>query len=189
MAEQSILSDEERLRLAPSPRVRRFGREMVDAADGYPILDVACGGGRNGAWISHLGASVIGIDVNLGRIQAERCRLGDTPLTAVFRRIVPQELDLLGGTWPYGRACAGGIINIHFLHIPLLTLFSQSLIRGGILILETIENRGENYRELPSAGTLRATLEKSMEFLLYKEQKVGPADIDSVTVQVVARKC
>src|SRR5262245_2356601 len=48
--------------LEPTKFVRRFGPLMVPAAAGYPILDVACGSGRNGVFMAELGAPVIGVD-------------------------------------------------------------------------------------------------------------------------------
>lgn len=55
--------------LAPSPLVKRFGEHIVESARRYPILDVACGGGRNGVFLSHLGGRVVGIDIDLSQIE------------------------------------------------------------------------------------------------------------------------
>ena len=90
--------------------------------------------------------------------------------------------------WPYPPHSVGGVINIHFLHMPLLEMFSQSIIPGGFLIFETVEARGGNYHQLPKAGCIRAILDSSFSFLIYKEQSAGPASIDAVTVKLVAKK-
>jgi hypothetical protein len=66
--------------LTPSPSVKRFGEAIVSAAIGRPILDVACGAGRNSAWVSHLGGRAIAIDIDLSGIRARRNELPDQPL-------------------------------------------------------------------------------------------------------------
>jgi len=174
--------------LSVSPRVRKFGREMVLAAEGHPILDVACGGGRNGVWLAHLGGRVVGIDVDLRGIEAERETKEKGSLNDAFRRIKLLNCDLIREPWPYPPQSVGGIVNIHFLEESLLPRFCDSLISGGLLILETVEARGENYFELPKAGFLREALEQSLSLLVYNERSVGPHGVDAVTVKLVGKK-
>jgi SAM-dependent methyltransferase len=182
------VSGSDMLWLAPSRSVKKFGKEIVLAARERPILDVACGGGRNSAWISHLGGRMIGIDVNLRQIEAKRNYLRDTSLARAFSRVDLLELDLIRGLWPYPPSSIGGIVNIHFLHKPLLQAFSESLVPGGFLVLETVEARGGNYLQLPEAGFLRATLAEFFSFLAYKERQVGPDGVNAVTVRLVGRR-
>jgi SAM-dependent methyltransferase len=181
-------SESDLLRLSPSSSIKKFGKDIVLAAGERPILDVACGGGRNSAWISHLGGHVTGIDIDLHRIEMECSHSKDTLFAESFSRIELLKLDLIRGLWPYRPGSVGGIINIHFLHKPLLSAFSESLFPGGFLVLETIEGRGGNYRQLPKAGSVRAVLECFFTFLVYKERQVGPEDIDAVTVRLVAQR-
>lgn len=56
--------------LEPSPLVRRFAAKIVDAAAGKPVLDVACGSGRNALALSQLGCAVICVDRDLTTLQA-----------------------------------------------------------------------------------------------------------------------
>jgi SAM-dependent methyltransferase len=174
--------------LAPSQSVKTFGKEMVLAARGLPILDVACGTGRNSAWISQLGGQVVGVDINLRQIESARDYAKNTSLAQAFGRIDLLELDLIRSIWPYPPSSVGGIVNIHFLHRPLLMEFSRSLVSGGLLVLETVEARGGNYLQLPEAGLLRATLAEFFSFLVYKERPVGPEGVNAVTVRLVGRR-
>ena len=112
-------------RLTPSPSVRKFGREIVLAAEGNPILDVACGRGRNSAWLSYLGGCVTAIDIDLNGISAHRNDLPPSTLADALRRVELQRLDLVNDPWPYPPSSVGGIINIHFLYEPLLKAFSM----------------------------------------------------------------
>jgi SAM-dependent methyltransferase len=181
------ISKEQSVELATSPSVKTFGREIVIGAGGAPILDVPCGTGRNGAWMSYIGGQVIGLDIDLRRIKKVR-REGIPPFGRAFRRIKLHEMDLINDPWSYPPRSLGGVINIHFLHIPLLEMFSHSMIEGGFLIFETAEARGGNYQQLPSAGCIREILGSSFSFLIYKEQSAGPVGVDAVTVKLVAKK-
>jgi SAM-dependent methyltransferase len=88
------ISKEQSVELATSPSVKTFGREIVIGAGGAPILDVPCGTGRNGAWISYIGGQVIGLDIDLRRIKNVR-REGIPPFGRAFRRIKLHEMDLI----------------------------------------------------------------------------------------------
>lgn len=181
------ISKEQSHNLATSPSVKKFGTEMVVGAAGAPILDAPCGGGRNGAWISYIGGQVIGLDVDLRKIKDGR-RQSLPPFGRAFRRLKLLEMDLINDPWPYPPRSLGGVINIHFLHMPLLSKFCQSIRAGGFLILETVEARGGNYYQLPKAGCIRGVLGSSFSFLIYKEQSAGPVGVDAVTVKLVAKK-
>jgi tellurite methyltransferase len=136
--------------LAPTKLVQRFGTQMVAAAAGRPILDVACGNGRNAVFIAHLGGNVICIDQDLSRLKAKRICLKETLFARALPRVGPLKLDLIRDEWPFPPQSVGGILNIHFLHTPLLSFFASSTATGRCLLLETIQARGENYQELPS---------------------------------------
>jgi 2-polyprenyl-3-methyl-5-hydroxy-6-metoxy-1,4-benzoquinol methylase len=123
MSKQEQISATDSRRLAPSPSVRRFGREIVCAAGEHAILDVACGGGRNSAWIAYLGGRVIGIDIDLRRINGECEKFSNTALGKAFKRFELLKMDLIQEVWPYPPSSIGGIVNIHFLEHSLLRPF------------------------------------------------------------------
>jgi SAM-dependent methyltransferase len=175
-------------RLTPSPSVKQFGKEIVSGAADLPILDVACGRGRNSAWLSYLGGHVTALDIDLSGIEASRNDLPSSTLTNALRHVELLRLDLVNDLWPYQPSSVGGIVNIHFLYEPLLAAFSRSLIPGGFLVLETVEARGGNYRHLPESGALKKALEGSFEFLLYKEHRVRTPGVNAATVWVVGKK-
>lgn len=174
--------------LAPSPLVRRFGQQIVESAGTYPILDVPCGGGRNGVLLSYLGGQVIGIDIDLSKMERPRNTRNNEPFAGDLSRISLQQLDLVRDAWPYPPSSIGAVINVHFLHLPLLECFADSLVPGGFLVIETVPNRGGNYTSLPRVGQLRAALQESVAFLVYQERHAGPADSDTVTVSLVGVK-
>ncbi len=108
--------------LAPSPLVRRFAQKMADAAAGKPVLDVACGSGRNALALAQLGCTVICVDRDLTTLQAHVVRLRRTELRKAFSKLSLQQLDLVKDPWPFSASVAGGIINIHFLLPELVSL-------------------------------------------------------------------
>lgn len=173
-------------RFGASPFVQRFAPKIAEAAGSVPILDVACGSGRNAFLLSEIGCKVICIDKDLRAIRENSER---EHLSSVARsRIRTYPLDLIGQEWPFGKGMAGGIINVHFFLPTLLDVFARSLLPGAYLLIETIPGCGGNYLSLPSAGEVRKQLAGKFELTVYKESKVGPESIDAVTVKVLAKR-
>lgn len=159
--------------LTPSAFVRKCAERVVRASGGRPILDLACGSGRNGLFLASLGGKVTFIDRDLTRLH-ELARSGAL------------HIDLARDHWPFTRGSLGGIIEVHFLLPKLFSDFAASLAPGGYLLLETVPGCGHNYRELPEAGRVRQELAGAFDFEEYREKSVGPSD--AVTVRLLARR-
>ncbi len=175
-------------RFEPSLLVRRFASQIATAAEGKPVLDVACGSGRNAMALSELGCPVICIDKDLASLRAHQAHWRNSSLKEASGQLNPYQLDLVKEPWPFAPYAAGGIINVHFLLPALFQLFERSLSPGGYLLLETVSGHGGNYLELPRAGELRAVFEKRFQIDWYRERKVGPHDCNAATVQLFAKK-
>jgi SAM-dependent methyltransferase len=173
--------------LEASTLMRRFASRLADATAGLPILDVACGSGRNAILLSHLGCSVICVDKDLTRL-TQRLRLSGNSLSKASEHLVLRQVDLIKETWPFGHSSVGGIVNVHFFVPALLPSFEKSLSSGGYLLLETAPGCGGNYVELPKAGEVRASLGSAFDFDFYQEGKAGPREFGAVTVQLLARR-
>lgn len=128
------------------------------------------------------------IDIDLSGIRSHRNDLPPSTLANAIRRVELQRLDLVNDAWPYGPSSIGGIINIHFLHEPLLKAFSSSLISGGLLVPETVDARGGNYRILPEPGFLRKALAEHFAFPLYRERQVRTPGANPVSVRLVGKR-
>lgn len=169
-----------------SPLVRRFASSIADAANGAPILDVACGSGRNAMIFAELGCKVICVDIDLTRLKNQLS--GQASRFESRSRLQLRTLDLLNDPWPFGAGTIGAIIDVHFLRPTLFPSFEYSLASGGQLLIESISGRGGNYLELPAAGEVKSALETGFHLELYEERKVGPKESNAVTVKLVGRR-
>jgi SAM-dependent methyltransferase len=174
--------------LEPSPLVRRFAPKIAEAASGKPLIDVACGSGRNALAFARLGCTVICVDQDLAGLQAHIKHLRRTELRKAVAKLSLHQMDLVNDRWPFTTCFAGGIINVHFLLPELFPFFERSLSPDGYLLLETVPGCGGNYLELPKAGELRSAFERAFDFEFYRERRAGPVGFDAVTVKVLAKK-
>src|SRR5689334_13229867 len=81
----------------PSSLVRKFASAIISAAANYPIIDVACGSGRNALYLASLGASVICVDRDLSRLKNR------LPQAQISNHLKLREMDLLADQWPFGK--------------------------------------------------------------------------------------
>lgn len=173
----------------PSSLLKRYVSKIVDAASGSPILDLACGSGRNAIYLAGFGCTVICLDRELSRLQAAQTLLrGLSNEKDLVSRLISLQADLARDPWPFGSGVLGGIVNVHFLSTALFPWFKRSLRTGGLLLLETVSGHGANYLELPEEGELKAALGKAFNLEFYQERKVGPRSCDAVTVRLLARR-
>lgn len=174
--------------LEPSPLVRRFAPKIAEAAADKPLIDVACGSGRNALTFAQLGCTVICVDRDLAGLETHAKHLRRTELKKAVAKLSLHQLDLVNDRWPFTTGFAGGIINVHFLLPKLFAFFVRSLSPGGYLLLETAPGCGGNYLELPKAGALRSAFERAFDLEFYQERKVGPIGFDAVTVKVLGKR-
>jgi SAM-dependent methyltransferase len=172
----------------PAPLVRRFAAKIAEASEGLPILDVACGSGRNSFPFLKLGCTVICIDRDLSRLPTRAQPIPSNSSGPAAPELILRQMDLLKDSWPFSESSIGGIINIHFFSPSLLPVFEGSLAPGGYLLLETVPGCGGNYLKLPRAGAVRSAFGKALDFEFYHEHRVGPKGFDAVTVRMLVRR-
>lgn len=158
----------------PSKFVTVYGEEIARQAKGI-ILDVACGYGRNAAYLASFGASVVCLDqdpIALKFIESTK------PSGAEDHKICQlqtRHFDVITNPWDYSPNSIGAIICVHFvLSRGLVLSFANSLKVGGLLLIETFGGNGENYLELPPAGLIKQLLSPTFDIRYYEERKVGP---------------
>jgi SAM-dependent methyltransferase len=185
---KSQLSPLDIRRISPTGLIVKRSQEILEAADEQPIIDVACGGGRNAFYLAALGAQVICVDRDLSRLKTEGDRLAGTPFESALSRITPVKLDLARDAWPFPPGSAGAIINVHYTQPALFPAFASTLRSGGYLLIETVPAHGRNYLELPESGTVRQAFEPCFRLEIYNERATGPVGLNSVTVQLFGRR-
>ena len=158
----------------------QFGEELGRNAKG-PILDVACGYGRNAAYIASFGANVVCID-------GDTAALDHIKTLPEAHRLTTMKLHLLDDPWPFVHESVGAIVNVHYYHPTLLDKFIQSLKSGGFLCLETIGGHGGNYHDLPPREYVRDQLAEWFDLRYYKENLACPEHSDAVSVKLFAIK-
>lgn len=180
------------LPVSPSKTLAKFGDHIASLGEGT-IVDAPCGYGRNAVYLAARGCDVIAIDKDqkklsiLDRLKASYVA-GRISAGVRSGKIHTVCADLTTEGWPVGRSSVSAIICVHFVMINLIPSFISSLQPGGYLYVETFGGHGENFRELPRAGQLRELLSEYVEFTYYKERKVGPPDVDSVCVILLAKR-
>lgn len=140
-----------------------------------PIADIACGYGRNGAYLAALNHPVIFMDMDNDCLQfiAEGknvAETGDIPLKNIKIMNVDLTLD-----WPFPKESLGGIICVHFYYPNLISRWISSIGENGFFYFETIDARTCNASMLPYENEIRDLLKSDFEILHYTEREVKNA--------------
>lgn len=178
--------------MSPSRILVRFADEIASFGSRLAV-DAPCGYGRNAVALASRGCTVMAIDNDYRRLATlERVKadyVGDH-VSARNRagQILTVCADVTADRWPVAPSSVSAIICVHFVMTDLISDFISSLQIGGYLYVETFGGQGMNFLELPKAGQLRELLSGHSTFRYYKERKVGPPDIDSVAVTLLAQR-
>lgn len=118
--------------------------ELVSSlVTGRRALDLACGEGRNGIYLAQKGFEVTAVDISERGLERGRRRAEELGVAVDFIRA---DLD----EW---RPLAGYhlILDFNFLMRPLIPWMVQSLLPGGVVLMETILDapglQGEHNRD------------------------------------------
>jgi tellurite methyltransferase len=114
---------------APAPWLVEH-RPLLMGNRGRPALDVACGDGRNAAYLAELGFEVDAVDVSDVAIDALRAAALSSGLTVHPRRIDLERCELPAARYDV-------IVQMNYLQRELFGPLAQALKPGGLLILET----------------------------------------------------
>ena len=130
-----------------SELVSRWRRELLRAAQLGPVLDVACGDGRNGLYLALAGRRQVpgwfpeALLVDRSEDAWESLRQAGLPRNVAFRL-----MDLETPEPPsFGAARFGVVLVFRYLHRPLIPALRACLIAGGVLACETFLEGQEVY--------------------------------------------
>ncbi len=103
---------------------------LKEAAPGR-ALDVACGNGRNAAYLAKLGFHVDALDISDVAIDGLQAAASERGLS-----VTPQLTDLEDDPLPVGEYDV--VVNVSYLQRNLMTALEQALRPGGLLLFETV---------------------------------------------------
>jgi len=106
---------------------------LHEAAARGPILDLACGRGRNAVALAARGIDCVGVDRNEAFLREAESAAREHP-----GRLETLLFDLESGLeLPFKKGSCGGILVFRFLFRPLAEMIQRALAPGGVLLYET----------------------------------------------------
>ncbi|MBE9549677.1 MAG: methyltransferase domain-containing protein [Proteobacteria bacterium] len=152
-----------------------------------PVLDLACGNGRNGLALAAEGLDVIFADRSADSLKAVEALLSASGLPG-STWLVDLEQD---GINPLSGRCFSAILCFRYLHRPLLPMLKKAIIPGGLIVYETFTTdnrrfgRPNNSDFLLRPGELKAIFEDWDVIHSFEGILQNP---DRAIAQLVARK-
>ena len=98
-----------------------------------PVLDLACGTGRNGLLLAENGIAVVFADISAPALAAVNQRLDKDQLPGRTWQVDLEQQDVN----PFSGQSFSAIIGFNYLHRPLFPALMDAVIPGGLVIYET----------------------------------------------------
>ena len=162
--------------------------ELLTGLDrSLPVLDLACGSGRNGLILAQQGVPVVFADRSMEDLEHIKCQLTGNGLPGHTWHVDLEQ----PGSEPLAGLQFSAIIAFRYLHRPIFPALLKAIIPGGLAVYETFttENRRfgrpNNPDFLLKPGELK-TLFKDWKTIFYFEGDLQ--NPDRGVAQVVARK-
>jgi tellurite methyltransferase len=121
-----------------SPLLPEYLSRLAPAAATGPIVDLACGSGRNGLYLIEHNIPVVFADINPTVLaEVEQALAGERySSSAHLATLWPVDLEHYQGKQLNDRMF-GGMLVYRYLHRPLFESIKQAVYPGGIVIYET----------------------------------------------------
>lgn len=161
--------------------------KLIEISD-KPILDIACGYGRNGGYIALDNHRVVFIDNDIECLQyiksaGRLTEYGDVNADNI--RVLYKDLNK--GSLPFPNCSVGGIIDIHYYNPLLISEMIRVLDVGGFFCFESISAKGKNVYELPEYHFIKDML-NDFKIVSYFEKRINPTELNKSTIKVFAIK-
>jgi SAM-dependent methyltransferase len=177
----------EQSRLKPAQFLLEHLDRFLESSLPGPVLDLACGDGRNSVFLAQKGVEMICADFSSEALDRAR------ELAVEYGvRINPWQLDLeQEGVNPLPKDAYGAILVFRYLHRPLMPCIKKALRSGGLLVYETftVEQRrfGKpgNPNFLLNPGELLQTFEDWQVMHYFEGIRENPT---RAVAQIVCRK-
>ncbi|MBT8073653.1 MAG: methyltransferase domain-containing protein [Xanthomonadales bacterium] len=152
-----------------------------------PVLDLACGNGRNGLELAARGIGVVFADHSAESLRFVEQQLAARNLSGRLWQVDLEE----EATAPLAGARFSSILVFRYLHRPLFPALLHAVIPGGLIIYETFTTanrrfgRPNNPRFLLKPGELKAIFRNWETIHYFEGLKKNP---DRAVAQIVTRK-
>jgi SAM-dependent methyltransferase len=169
--------------------VREELPRLTAACAGRPLLDLACGRGRNALASAAAGLRTIGLDRDAGALAELGARASEAGL-AIAR--VRADVEA-GHALPFASGSLGAVLVFRFLYRPLAGEIARVLGTGGLLITETFTSAQRRFGRGPSRDAFLlapgelAGLFPALETLRHEEGVYDEPE-PSALARLVARK-
>lgn len=174
--------------MTESPLLHDHFDAICEASTLAPVLDLACGSGRNALWLAQRGVPVVAADINPAALEALEAN-APAGLTT-------WEVDLEApGSVPLAGSRFGAVLVFRYLHRPLMPSIRDAVVPGGLLIYETFTEVQPRYGRPTNPDFLLRTGELADTFADWAHLHSFEGVIDSsvsgrpcAVAQLVARK-
>ena len=160
---------------------------LADMDHSLPVLDLACGTGRNGLFLARHGIPVVFADISATALDVVRQHIVEDALPGQVWQVDLEQVE----TKPFSDQNFSAVIGFRYLHRPLFPALKNSVRPGGLVVYETftVENRRfgkpNNPNFLLRNGELKSVFQ-DWEIIQYFEGiRQKP---DRGVAQIVARK-
>ena len=120
------------------PLLRQYLTALELAAKSGPVLDLACGHGRNGLYLTEREIPVVFADISPTALDHVQTILHEKPARADKGTASLWPVDLeQPGINPFSDRIFGGIVAFNYLHRPLFEQLKHAVHPGGIVLYET----------------------------------------------------
>jgi len=173
----------------PAALLRAELERLRAAASAGPVLDLACGRGRNALALARAGLPVIGLDLDRERLEALRASALAGALPVALLRA---DLEA-GARIPLADASCGAVVVFRYLHRALAREIVRVLAPGGLLLYETFTRSQRGIAQHPKNPAFLlepGELPKLFAALepLHVEEAVVSAPVPEAVARLVARK-
>lgn len=166
---------------SPSPFLVKHEPVFLKAK--HPILDLACGSGRNSIYLATLGCDLISLDIDAKRIeQLEEHWSSMQQKKGAIKTIC---CDAESIKWSELQLKFGGLIMVDFHSSSALSRVLPYLVDNAPILIKSIDNRGGNYLEMPLEGECRSILGNCI-LEVYQETPAGPENERRVKLRILA---
>ncbi len=162
---------------------------VAHCAAGRPVLDLACGRGRNALAVAAGGLRAVGVDRDAGALAELAQRARDARLAVATVRA---DVETRAGL-PFASDSLGAVLVFRFLFRPLAAEIVRVLAPGGLLVYETFTSaqrslgRGPRRHEFLLAPGELASLFPALRALRFEEGLFHEPELTALA-RLVARK-